>query len=80
MRRLAAVACVLHCLVEIGKERVPALALYALEPQAIVAQVEPQQPLPEGVAGLAEPVRLGHVHLVAAERDAVVALAGEAVS
>ena len=80
VRLLAAVACGLHRLVDVREEGIPLLPLHVLEPQAVVAQVETQQTSPEARAGLAEAVRLRHIHLHAAMGDAVVALASEAIA
>ena len=46
VRLLTTVACGLHCLVNVREEGIPLLPLHVLEPQAVVAQVETQQPLP----------------------------------
>ena len=62
VRLLAAVACGLYRLVDVREEGIPLLRLHVLEPQAVVAQVETQQTSPEARAGLAEAVRLRHIH------------------
>src|SRR5262249_12515729 len=80
VRRLTAVACSLHRLADVREEGIPLLPLHALEPQAVVAQADPQQTSPEACAGLAEAVRLRHIYLHTAMGDARVLLASEATA
>jgi hypothetical protein len=80
VRLLAAVARGLHRLVDVREEGIPLLRLHVLEPQAVIAQVETQQTPPEARAGLAEAVCLRHIHLHATTGDAVMTLAGEAIT
>ena len=70
----------LHGGVNLGEKCLPLLPLYALDEQSVVAQIETEQALPEGVARLSKTVRFRHQHLHAAVRNAAVTLAGEAVA